>query len=213
MSEVKLHSFFNSSANYRVRIALHLKQVPFETWPVNIRSGDQHDVAYRQKNHFGLVPLLEANTLSISQSLAIVDYLDRRYPEPLLIPEETAPRATALQFASFIACEMHPLNNLRVLKYLTGSLQLDDERRAEWTRHWLQQGFEVLESAVEEGAQYCVGKSVTIADCFLIPQIANAKRVAFDLTPFPKLMRIDANCLALEAFHLASPAQQPDKIS
>ena len=213
MSDPTLHSFFNSSASYRVRIALHLKQVPFQIWPVNIRAGNHQDASYRQKNRPGLVPLLETCALTISQSIAIFDYLDYTYPEPLLVPQELAPRAKALQIASFIACEMHPLNNLRVLKYLAGPLGLGEDQKNQWTQHWLRQGFEVLESEIDEGAERCVGSRVSIADCFLIPQIANARRVNFDLSPYPKLMRIEASCLDLHAFQLASPAQQPDKIS
>ncbi len=212
MSELRLHSFFNSSASYRVRIALHLKNLPFDTLPVNIRAGVHLERSYQELNYQGLVPLLDTGDLTIAQSLAIFDFLERAFPEPALIPLAPPLRAKALEIACYVACEMHPLNNLRVLKYLTGPLGVDEERRAQWTRHWLQQGFEALESTVEDDAAYCVGNVVTIADCFLIPQIANAKRVNFDMSSFPKLMRIDANCSTLEAFQLASPAQQPDKV-
>jgi maleylpyruvate isomerase len=213
---MKLYSFFRSSAAYRVRIALHFKNLPFEIVPVNLRKkggGEQFSEAYRALNPAALVPTLVDGGHVLTQSMAILEYLEETYGAPPLLPSDAAGRARVRAIAQTIACDIHPLNNLRVLKYLKHELKADDEARSVWYQHWVRQGLGAIEQIlVQDGrtGRYCHGDQVTMADVCLVPQVANARRSDCDLSAMPTILRIDAACAELPAFQLADPARQPD---
>ena len=210
---MKLYSFFRSSAAYRVRIALALKGLTYEYVPVQIARGLQFEAPYRDISPQALVPILDDDGELLQQSLAIVEYLDETHPEPPLLPASPIERSRVRSLALLIACEIHPLNNLRVLKYLTGTLGLSEEQKLAWYRHWVTTGFTALERrlATEPGTgRFCHGDTPGYADIALVPQVANARRFEVDLSAFPTIVRIDAACNALPAFQQAAPARQPD---
>ena len=210
---MKLYSFFRSSAAYRVRIALALKGLTYEYVPVQIARGLQFEAPYRDISPQALVPILDDDGELLQQSLAIVEYLDETHPEPPLLPASPIERSRVRSLALLIACEIHPLNNLRVLKYLTGTLGLSEEQKLAWYRHWVTTGFTALERrlATESGTgRFCHGDAPGYADIALVPQVANAPRFEVDLSAFPTIVRIDAACSALPAFQQAAPARQPD---
>lgn len=211
----QLYTYFRSSAAYRVRIALHLKGLPFESIPVHLlrQGGEQHQAAYVQRNPSQLVPTLVEGGLNLGQSLAIIEYLDETQREPPLLPADPAGRARVRALALTVACEIHPLNNLRVLNYLEHHLQLEAAARADWYRHWITLGFHTLEALLAghpDTGRFCHGQQPTLADCCLVPQVANARRFETPLADFPHIRRIAANCLELDAFQHAAPAAQPD---
>ena len=207
---LKLHGFFNSSASYRVRIALELKGLAWQHVGVDIRSGEQETQQFKQINPNGLVPVLELDGKALGQSLAIIDRLDRLQPDPLLIPADGIERDRVLEIAHLVACDMHPLNNLRVLKYLKDTLAIRDEQRNAWYAHWMEAGFRGLEALLPDHDGWCVGDSPTLADCCLVPQVANALRMRFDVAQFPRIQRVHAFCQAQPAFQRAAPGVQPD---
>lgn len=207
---MKLHTFFYSSASYRVRIALNLKGVDWQSVPVNLRAGEQASDSFKSINKAGLVPTLQDGDFTISQSIAICDYLDQVKSEPRLLPTDLVQRQKVWEIALLIACEIHPLNNLRVLKYLTGPMNLSEEVKNEWYAHWIKDGFEILEGMLNDTTNYCVGDHPTMADCFLVPQVANAIRMNIDISSFPKIRRINEFCLKHPAFEKAAPQNQPD---
>lgn len=207
-----LYSFFNSSTSYRVRIVLALKKLDFNFNPVNIRVLEHKEPGYVEKNPGASVPLLVDDGFQLGQSMAIIDYLDAKYPEPRLIPQDLETRARVLEISNLISCDMHPLNNLRVLKYLVKELGVSDEAKTTWYNHWIAEGFQSLEKMLERtgSGDYCVGGQVTLADCCLVPQVANASRMGCDLTSFPRVMAVYNHCSTLPAFQQAAPANQPD---
>ena len=211
---MKLYDYFRSSAAYRVRIALNLKGLTPERASIHLRHGAQRSDDYLAVNPQGLVPALvtdEGNVLT--QSLAIIEWLEEAHPQPPLLPKSAAGRARVRALALAIACDIHPLNNLRVLNYLTGTLGVTDAQRDGWYRYWCDVGLEALETQLaRESAtgRFCQGDTPTIADICLVPQLANARRVKLDLAPYPTLLRIEATCQALPAFAAAAPAIQPD---
>jgi maleylacetoacetate isomerase len=211
---LKLYDYFRSSAAYRVRIALELKGVAPERAFVHLRHGAQHGADYRALNPQGLVPALVTDDGAVlTQSLAIIEWLDETHPEPPLLPRTPDERARVRALALAIACDIHPLNNLRVLKYLTGEMGQTDAARDAWYAHWCEVGLAALEAQLVRDAstgRFCHGDAPTLADICLVPQLANARRVDLDLTPFPTLLAIEAACLALPAFAAAAPARQPD---
>lgn len=211
---MKLYDHFRSSASYRVRIALNLKGVEPERGFVRLRSGAQRTDDYLALNPQGLVPVLALDSGEVlTQSLAILDYLDEVHPSPPLLPVGAGARARVRGIALAIACDIHPLDNLRVLDYLTGTLGVSREARDGWYRYWIDVGFEALERRLSRDpatGRFCHGDAPTLADVCLVPQVANARRVAMDLSPYPTLQRIEAACLALPAFADAAPARQPD---
>jgi len=211
---MKLYDYFRSSAAYRVRIALNLKSLAPEHVFVHLRRGAQRDESYLALNPQGLVPMLVTDDGDVlTQSLAILEWLDETHPQPLLLPADPAERARVRGIALAIACDIHPLNNLRVLNYLTGTLGVTDAQRDGWYRYWVDVGLEALETRLareEATGRYCHGDAPTIADICLVPQLANARRFAIDLAPYPTLTRIEAACLALPAFADAAPLMQPD---
>ena len=215
---MKLHSYWRSSAAYRVRIALNLKGLDYEIAPVHMLKdgGEQRQAKYLAVNPQGLIPTLEDGDLKLGQSLAIMDYLEAKHPEPPLYPQALAERALAQQLALAIACDIHPLNNLRALKYLKNDLGVEDEARDAWYRHWIRTGFAAMETLLHErGWQgpYCLGQQVTVADACLAPQMYNARRFETPLDDFPILTKIEAACLALPAFQQAAPENQADAAS
>lgn len=212
---MKLYSFFNSSAAYRVRIALAIKGLSYQSEAVNIRVGEQLNPAYRRLNPIGLVPtLVDDDGLAFGQSLAIIDYLDRRYPQGPLLPQEEQLRATVLEIALAICCDIHPVNNLRVLRYLTDELGISEVQKKAWYAHWIEQGLAAVEKLLVKAnsGDYCVGHVPSLADCCLIPQWANALRMGCDLSAYPRCARVYLACNALPAFIAAAPEQQKDVI-
>lgn len=199
-----LHDYFRSSAAYRVRIALNLKRVAYERRDVMLLENQQRSPAHLARNPQGLVPALEVDGIVLTQSLAIIDWLDARYPEPRLIPVDPAARAQAIAQALVVACDIHPLNNLRVMRWLSRELEVEEAKRDEWTRHWIAEGFAALETMAGEGP-FLGGDAPGIADLFLVPQMYNARRFGTPLEAYPKLVRADAACMALEAFAAAHP--------
>ncbi|WJY14663.1 maleylacetoacetate isomerase [Pectobacteriaceae bacterium CE90] len=212
---MKLFTFFNSSASYRVRIALALKGIRYDAVGVNIRNGEQYHDDYLALNPMGVVPALITDSgQQIGQSLAIIDYLDRRYPEPRLIPDDEQQRAQVLEIAFAIACDIHPVNNMRILHYLGDELDVSETEKKRWYAHWVKQGLGAVERLLErrDAGDYCVGGRVTLADCCLIPQWANAKRMGCDLSAYSYCQRIYQHCTALPAFIAAVPERQADVI-
>lgn len=210
----KLYTYFRSSASYRVRIALALKGLDYESVFVHLPSGRQTDADYLRRNPQGLTPSFETEAgETLSQSLAIIEYLDETHPEPPLLPADPLGRARARAMAQVVASDMHPLNNLRVLKYLKGPLGQDRGALEAWYGHWVAAGFAALETmTLKFGAAggYCYGDAVSLADLCLAPQMWNARRFDCDLSPYPRLVEIDARLQALPAFIKAAPEAQPD---
>ena len=211
---LKLYTYFRSSAAYRVRIALNLKGLPYESVPVHLLrdGGEQHAPDYAQLNPAELVPTLVDGEHSLGQSLAIIEYLDEVHPSPPLLPGNALARARIRALAQSIACDMHPLNNLRVLQYLAREHQLDEAAKAMWVRHWITLGFTALEAQLQHASTgvFCHGDTPTLADCCLVPQMFHARRFDTPLEGFPTLCRIEAACLALDAFQRAAPEAQAD---
>jgi maleylacetoacetate isomerase len=218
---MKLYSYFRSSAAFRVRIALNLKGLSYDTVPVHLlkNGGEQLSDDYRKLNPDGLVPAFvdEASgandAKALTQSLAIMEYLDEAYPTPALLPATPADRAFVRSIALSIACDIHPLNNLRVLRYLTHKLKVSEDDKNAWYRHWTVQGLRSLETTLANDprvGKFCYGDMPTLADCCLVPQVFNAQRFNCDLSDMPTVVRINDACLALDAFEKAAPAQQPD---
>ncbi len=205
MGKPLLYDFHRSSASYRVRIALNLKGVAYDAISVNLPDGEQRADAYRARNPQGLVPMLEIDGKRLTQSLAIIDYLDAGWPDPPFVPADPADRAHVLALALTIACDIHPLNNLRVLRRLT-KLGLDQETRDDWYRSWVREGFDALEAlAAPRAGRHLFGDNVTLADICLVPQMFNARRFDVPLHDYPLLVRADAAAAALDAFAAAHP--------
>ena len=212
---MKLYTYFRSSAAFRVRIALNLKGLPYEAVPVHLvrEGGEQHRAGYRAVNPAGLVPALEVDGHVLTQSLAIIEYLDETHPSPALLPADAPGRARVRAIAQAIACDIHPLNNLRVLRHLKRELGVSEEQRDAWYRHWVETGLAVVEAMVANDARtgrYCHGDAPGLAECCLVPQLFNAHRFGCRTDHLPTLLRIAAECEALDEFRLASPASQPD---
>ena len=218
---MKLYNYFRSSASFRVRIALELKGLPYEYVAVHLARGDHRLEAYRAISPDVLVPLLEVDGQRLSQSMAIIEYLDEVHPEPGLLPADPLARARVRALAQSVACEIHPLNNLRVLKYLVAKLHQDEDAKTTWYRHWVREGLESLERQLVvlethrtqsgwEPSVYCYGDTPTLADCVLVPQIFNAKRFAVPLEGLPRTMAAFDACMQLDGFQRAQPENCPD---
>ena len=211
---MKLYDYFRSSAAYRVRIALNLKGVAPEREFVHLRKNVQRSDDYLSLNPQGLVPLLVADGGAVlTQSLAIIEYLDEAYPAPPFLPATPADRARVRGIALEIACDIHPLNNLRVLQYLKNTLGVYEEQKDAWYKYWIDVGLEALETRLARDratGRFCHGDAPTLADICLVPQLANARRMNIDVGPYPTLTRIEASAISLPAFVDAAPAKQPD---
>lgn len=211
---MKLYNYFRSSASYRVRIALNLKALAYEQTSLHLRRNEQSAPTYLKLNPQGLVPTLVDGDTVVSQSLAIIEYLDETHPKPPLLPATPVERARVRSLAQMIACDIHPLGNLRVLRYLADPLGHDEKTVETWFNHWIKLGFEAVErrlASERATGRFCHGDAPSMADCCLVPQVANAQRYpSFDLAPYPTIRRIAAACLALEAFDRAQPMKQPD---
>ena len=212
MTRPLLHDYFRSSASYRVRIALNLKGVEYDSHPVSLVDGAQKSDAYRALNPQGFVPMLEIDGLRLTQSLSIFDYLDARFPEPPFVPAEPAGRAHVLALALTVACDIHPLNNLRVLKYLKATFGQEQEAVDAWYRHWIVEGLGALEQlAAPKAGTFLFGEEVSMADICLVPQLYNARRFSVPLDAYPTLLRADASATALPAFQAAHPDEHAPK--
>jgi len=209
MARAILYDYFRSSASYRVRIALNLKGIEYRQRPVNLAKGAQKDESYRALNPQGLVPMLEIDGQRLTQSLSIIVYLDQQYRDPPLMPADPADGAHVRSLALTVACDIHPLNNLRVLKYLRGPLGVSEEAKDEWYRHWVAEGLAALEEmARPKAGAFLFGDSPTIADVCLVPQLYNARRFSVPLTDYPTLRRADETASAHAAFAAAHPDRQ-----
>jgi maleylacetoacetate isomerase len=208
----KLYTYWRSSAAYRVRIALALKGLDWDAIPVNLVKSEEHDPKYLDINPQGLVPALVDDATVITQSLAIIEYLDQRFPAPALLPDDLIAKATVRSMAYQIAMEIHPLNNLRVLNYLTKTLDPAQSERLQWYRHWTSVGFSALEKTLESysNGKYCYGDSATIADICLIPQVYNAHRFECPLESYPLITSIWNHCNSLPTFQSSAPEAQQD---
>ena len=204
MTDIILFDYWRSSASYRVRIALNLKGVAYETVDTSLLDGAQMAPDYVARNPQGFVPMLSIDGHDLTQSLAIIDYLDAQYPEPSMVSREPLERATTLAQAMVVAADIHPVNNLRILKYLKNELGQDQEAVDRWYRHWIAEGFAALEAMAPESGLFG-GDRPNLADVCLVPQMYNARRFATDLSVFPRLVRIDAACNEMEAFQNAAP--------
>jgi len=210
---MKLYGYFRSSASYRVRIALNMKGLDYDQVSVHLAKGKQYDREFSAISPQNLVPVLEDDGQLLYQSLAIIQYLEEKFPEPRLLPKDSPGRNRVRSLALISACEIHPLNNTRVLAYLTDTLKLTEEQKNAWYRHWVTVGFTALEKRLateKETGKFCNGDTPGFADITLVPQVANANRFKVDLTPFPTIRRINDECLKLEPFRKAMPQNQPD---
>jgi maleylacetoacetate isomerase len=212
---MKLYNYFRSSASFRVRIALNLKGLPYEYSAVHLTKGggQQFDPAFRAINPDALIPVLDDDGRTLTQSLAIIEYLEETHPQPPLLPRDAPERAYVRSIALAVACEIHPLNNLRVLRYLVRDLKVSDEQKNAWYRHWVEEGLAAIEArlvAERRTGRYTLGDAVTLADVVLVPQIFNARRFDCRVDHVPAIMRIFDHCMELPAFLEAQPSRQPD---
>jgi maleylacetoacetate isomerase len=208
---MELYNYFRSSASYRVRIALALKGLDYDYKPVSLLKNEHLQESYAAVSASRLVPLLRDGDHVVTQSLAIMEYLDETHPQPPLLPADAMGRARVRALALDIACEIHPLNNLRVLRYLVGPLKVTDDDKSRWYRHWVETGLEVVEQKLAASpSRYCHGDSPTLADCVLVPQIFNAQRFDCRLDHVPNVMRVFEACMAHEAFSQTQPSACPD---
>jgi maleylacetoacetate isomerase len=210
---MKLYGFFRSSAAFRVRIALNLKGADYEQVPIHLRRSEQSEEPYLALNPQGLVPTLEDEGDTLLQSLAIIEYLDETIAQPPLLPGHPGDRARVRGLAQVIACDIHPINNLRVMRYLASQFGQDQKALDTWTAHWINLGFEALEALLagdDRTGRFCHGDTPGLADICLVPQVFNARRIDLDLTPYLTIARITDSCLALDAFDRARPEHQPD---
>ncbi len=212
---MQLYNYFRSSASYRVRIALALKGLAYDYMPVNLPAGEQLDESYAAVSASRLVPLLKDHDAVLTQSLAIIEYLDETHPQPPLLPADAVGRARVRALALDVACEIHPLNNLRVLRYLVRDLKVSEDDKNRWYRHWVESGLAAIErqlAAHPATGRFCHGDAPTLADCVLVPQIHNAMRFDCRLDHVPTVMRIFEQCMALDAFAQTQPSACPDAV-
>lgn len=209
---MKLYSYFRSSAAYRVRIALNLKNIDHELVTVNLLKSEQQSDEYLTKNPQGLLPALETEQGVLAQSLAILEWLEETHPETPLLTGDAWQKAQIRNLCYAVACDIHPIDNLRVLKYLASDLGVDEEAKTTWYKHWVEVGFESIEKLLDEANSFCVGNKPTLADVCLVPQVFNALRFKVDMTKYPKIAAVYEQCNKLDAFIDAAPQNQPDAI-
>ncbi len=206
---MKLYSYFRSSAAYRVRIALNLKELEYDQIPVNLLTSEQKSKEYRDINPEGLVPCLDTENGILTQSLAILEWLEESYPDNPILPGNSWQKAQIRSIAYAISCDVHPINNLRILKYLQGEMSQKDEAKIQWIHHWVSQGFDALEKQLDDSLFCCAGEP-TLADICLVPQVFNALRFKVSMDAYPKIEAIYNHCNSLPAFRQAAPEMQPD---
>ena len=211
---MKLYSYYRSSAAYRVRIALNLKLIDHQQQAVNLFTQEEEKEYYKNINPQSMVPVLEHNGVTFFQSMAILEYLEELHPENPILPIDRSDRATVRALSNIIACDIHPLNNLRILKYLSDEFKVNEEGQGNWYRHWIEQGFQAFESHLKtlSNGTVCFAENPGMADILLIPQVFNARRFDVDLSQFPIISSIEKYCLNLPAFAEAQPENQPDAI-
>jgi maleylacetoacetate isomerase len=212
---MKLYGYWRSSTSYRVRIALNLKNIEVEHVPVNLLKSEHRDNGFASMNSSRSVPILEVEGVRLAQSQAIIEYLEEVYPEPSLLPSDAIARSRVRAMAQLVACDIHPVNNLRILKYLSDELQVTSDQKNAWMQRWFAEGFAALESMVRASGQSgacCYGDVPTMADIALIPQLYNARRFGAPLEDYPTLLKVESHCLQLPAFDQARPENQPDAV-
>ncbi len=212
---MKLYGFFRSGTSHRLRIALNLKQLSYEQVSISLAKNQHHQAEFKQLNPQGFVPVLETEQGLLTQSPAILEWLEENYPEPALLPKESWQKAQVRALAAIVGCDIHPINNKRILEYLRHDLKLAEPDVMAWCATWISQGFAALEarlSADQTRENFCFGKTVTLADVYLIPQVYSALRFNVDLRPYPTIVSIYEHCMQLPAFQQADPAQQADAI-
>jgi maleylacetoacetate isomerase len=210
---MKLYGYYRSSTSYRTRIVLNLKGIDYDYAPVALDRGEQQTEAFRELNAMGAVPALESDDGLFVQSPAIIEYLEERHPEPPLLPADPAGRARVREVAALIACDIHPVNNLRVMRYIGEHYGQDRAGIAEWYAHWIRAGFGPLERLLadrSDAGRHCIGDALTLAEAYLVPQVYNARRFGVPLDDYPTIVSVDAHCTALPAFAAAHPDRQPD---
>jgi maleylpyruvate isomerase len=213
---VKLHGFFRSGSSHRLRIALNLKEVAYEYIAVNLRSEEHLSARYKALNPQGFVPTLETDGEVLIQSPAIVEWLEERFPTPPLLPADPRDRARVRALAAIVGCDIHPVNNRRILEYLRGPLGCDEGTINTWCATWITAGFDTIEALIaadRDPGEYCIGHAPTLADVYLVPQVESARRFKMDVSRWPLISAVDAACNRLDAFRRAAPALQPDAIA
>lgn len=208
-----LHGYFRSGTSHRTRIALNLKGLDYEDITINLAQDEQLEAAFKAINPQGLVPVLQADDLVLYQSPAILEWLEETYPEHALLPKDATGRMHVRALSAMIGCDIHPINNRRILQYLRHELAADEQQIIAWCNRWISEGFAALETrlaADKNRGQFCYGDTPSFADCYLIPQVSSARRFKVDLTPYPNIVAIDAHCRSLKAFVDADPMVQPD---
>jgi maleylpyruvate isomerase len=213
---VRLHGFFRSGSSHRLRIALNLKGLTYEYIAVNLRSEEHLSARYKALNPQGFVPTLEIDGQVLIQSPAIIEWLEERYPAPALLPADSLGRARVRAFAAIVGCDIHPLNNRRIVEYLRGPLRCDQGAINAWCATWITAGFDAIEAllaADRDRRDYCFGRAPTLADVYLVPQVESARRFKVDVSRWPRISAVDAACSQLHAFRVAAPALQPDAIA
>ena len=208
-----LYGYFRSSTSYRTRIAMNLKQLDYDYIAVNLAKDEQLEAAFQSINPQGLVPVLQVDDLWLYQSPAILEWLEEVYPEHPLLPKDAAGRMQVRALSAMIGCDIHPLNNRRILQYLRNELSVDEDQVMAWCHRWMSEGFDALEKRLAQDktrGKFCYGDSPTFADCYLIPQVSSAERFKVDLSAYPNIVAIDAHCRTLKAFADADPMVQPD---
>lgn len=210
---MKLYSYFRSSTSYRTRIAMNIKGLDYEYVSVNLAKDKQLEQAFKSINPQGLVPALQTDNLMLFQSPAILEWLEEVYPENPLLPKDAAGRIQVRALSAMIGCDVHPINNRRILQYLRNELSVGEDEVLAWCQHWMDEGFTALETLLAKDrtrGKFCYGNSPTFADCYLIPQVSSARRFKLDLLPYPNIVAIDEHCRTLKAFSDADPMNQPD---
>ncbi len=208
-----LYGYFRSSTAYRTRIAMNLKGLSYDNVTVNLAQDEQLETEFKALNPQGLVPVLQADDLLLYQSPAILEWLEEVYPDPALLPKDAAGRMHVRAISAMIGCDMHPINNRRILQYLRNELSVDEEKVMAWCHRWMSEGLAALEkrlAADKTRGDFCYGDSLTLADCYLIPQVSSARRFKVDLSAYPNIVAVDTNCRTLKAFADADPMMQPD---
>lgn len=212
---MNMYGFFRSGTSHRTRIVLNLKQVDYQLIPVSLMKNEHKQDDFKQINPQGFVPVLQTEDQQLIQSPAIIEWLEEHYPEPALLPKDEPARAQVRAIAALVGCDIHPINNKRILDYLRNVLKLDDAQVNAWCQNWIDEGFSALEKMLVEDTtrgDFCVGHAPTIADAYLIPQVDSSKRFKVDMTQYPTIQKIYDACMALPAFQAAAPANQPDAV-